>query len=78
MTAAPYASPRRRIVVTALMTALLWLLGMLALAEYGAGPALFLFALASVGAVDLVQVVRRDGRRRAGAATRPRRGSQPD
>ncbi len=64
MTAAPYASPTRRIVVTAAMSALFLVLGVLALREYGAGPALFLFALALVGVVDLVQVVRRDARRR--------------
>ena len=64
MTAAPYASPTRRIVVTGAMSALLLVLGVLALLEYGAGPALFLFALAAVGVVDVVQVLRREARRR--------------
>lgn len=64
MTATPYASPTRRIVVTAALSALLLVLGVLALLEYGAGAALFLFALAGVGLVDLVQVVRRQQRRR--------------
>lgn len=65
MTAAPYASPTRRLVVTAAVSGLLLVLGVLALLEYGVGPALFLFALAAVGGVDLVQVVRRARRRRA-------------
>lgn len=64
MTAAPYASPTRRIVVTAAVSTLLLVLGVLALVEYGAGAALFLFALGAVGLVDLVQVVRREQRRR--------------
>ena len=64
MTAAPYASPTRHLVVTGLVSALLVLLGVLALVEYGAGPSLFLFALAAVGAVDMAQVLRRDARRR--------------
>jgi hypothetical protein len=64
MTAAPYASPTRRLVVTGVVTALLLLLGVLALQEYGLGASLFLFALAAVGLVDMVQVVRRDARRR--------------
>ena len=64
MTAAPHASPTRRIVVTAAFSAAFLVLGVLALLEYGVGPALFLFALAAVGVVDLVQVVRREGRRR--------------
>ena len=67
MTVAPHASPRRRIVVTAALSALLLVLGVLALLEYGAGAALFLFALAAVGVVDLVQVVRREQRRRGKA-----------
>ncbi len=61
MTLAPSSSRSRRLAVTGLMTALLLQLGVLALAEYGLGPALFLFALAAVGAVDLVQVARRPG-----------------
>jgi hypothetical protein len=65
MTAAPHASPGRRIVVTAALSALLLVLGVLALREYGAGAALFLFALGAVGLVDLVQVVRREQRRRS-------------
>ena len=64
MTAAPYASPTRRIVVTAALSGLMLVLGVLALREYGVGAALFLLALAAVGLVDLVQVVRRDRRRR--------------
>ena len=64
MTAAPYASPTRRIVMTGALSGLLLVLGVLALLEYGVGAALFLFALAGVGLVDLVQVVRRDARRR--------------
>lgn len=64
MTAAPYASPTRRIAVTAAMTGLFLVLGVLALVEFGVGPALFLLALAAVGAVDLVQVVQRDRQRR--------------
>ena len=64
MTAAPYASPTRRIAVTGLLTGLLLVLGVLALVEYGAGAALFLFALAAIGLVDLVQVLRRERRRR--------------
>ncbi len=64
MTAAPYASPTRRIVVTAAMTGLFLVLGVFALVEYGLGPAVFLLALVGVGVVDLVQVVRRDRRRR--------------
>ena len=64
MTVAPHASPRRRIVVTAAVSVLLLVLGVLALLEYGVGAALFLFALAAVGLVDLVQVVRRAQRRR--------------
>jgi hypothetical protein len=36
--------------------------------EYGLGPAVFLLALGAVAAVDLVQVVRRDARRRRRAA----------
>lgn len=63
MTAAPYASPTRRIAVTGLLTGLLLVVGVLALIEYGVGAAVFLFALAAVGAVDLVQVLRRDKRR---------------
>ena len=63
MTAAPYASRTRRLVVTGLLSGLLLVLGVLALVEYGVGAALFLFALASVGAVDLVQVLRREKRR---------------
>lgn len=66
MTAAPYASPMRRIVVTAVVSGLLLVLGVLALLEFGVGAALFLFALAAVGVVDLVQVSRRAARRRAG------------
>jgi hypothetical protein len=65
MTVAPYASRTRRIVVTAVVSGLLLVLGVLALVEYGVGAALFLFALAAVGLVDLVQVVRRQQRRRA-------------
>jgi hypothetical protein len=64
MTAAPHASPTRRIVVTAAVSALLLVLGVLALLEYGVGAALFLFVLAAVGLVDLVQVARREARRR--------------
>ena len=64
MTATPYASPTRRIAVTGAVSALLLVLGVLALLEYGLGAALFLFALAAVGLVDLVQVVRRQARRR--------------
>ena len=64
MTVAPYASRTRRIVVTALLSALLLMLGVLALVEYGVGAALFLFALAVIGLVDLVQVLRREKRRR--------------
>lgn len=64
MTAAPHTSPTRRIVVTAALSALLLVLGVLALQEYGAGAAFFLFALAAVGLVDLAQVLRRDRRRR--------------
>ena len=64
MTTAPYASPTRRIVVTAVLSALLLVLGVLALVEYGVGAALFLFALAGIGLVDLVQVLRREKRRR--------------
>lgn len=64
MTVAPFASPTRRIVVTTLLTGLLLVLGALALLEYGVGAALFLFALAAVGLVDLAQVVRREARRR--------------
>ena len=64
MTAAPYASPARRILVTALFCSAFLVMGVLALVEYGVGPALFLFALVAVGVVDLVQVVRRDRRRR--------------
>ena len=64
MTVSPYASRTRRIVVTALVSGLLLVLGVLALLDYGVGAALFLFALAAVGLVDLVQVVRREQRRR--------------
>ena len=64
MTVAPYASPTRRITTTALLSALLLVLGVLALVQYGVGASLFLFALAAVGAVDLVQVLRREKRRR--------------
>ena len=64
MTVAPYASRTRRIVVTALLSVLLLVLGVLALVEYGVGAALFLFALAAIGVVDLVQVLRREKRRR--------------
>lgn len=64
MTAAPYASPTRRIAVTGALSTLLLVLGVLALIDYGLGAALFLFAVAAVGLVDLVQVVRRDTRRR--------------
>jgi hypothetical protein len=64
MTAAPYASPTRRIAVSGLLSGLVLLLGVLALREYGAGPALFLFALAAVGALDVVQAVRGQKRRR--------------
>ena len=64
MTAGPYASPRRRIVATVVVTALLWLMGSFALEEYGAGPALFLFALATIGVIDLYQVLQREKRRR--------------
>lgn len=65
MTAAPYASPTRRIVVTAVVSGLLLALGVLALVEFGVGAALFLFALAAVGVVDVVQVSRRAARRRS-------------
>ena len=64
MTATPYASRSRRIVVTAVVSGLLLVLGVLALLEFGVGAALFLFALAAVGLFDLAQVVRRDARRR--------------
>ena len=59
MTVSPYASRTRRLVVTAVVSGLLLVLGVLALLEYGVGAALFLFALAAVGLVDLVQVFRR-------------------
>lgn len=65
MTVAPHASRRRRIVVTVVVTALLWLMGSFALQEYGVGPALFLFALATIGVIDLYQVVQREKRRRS-------------
>jgi hypothetical protein len=58
MTVAPNASPTQRIAVTALLSGLLLVLGVLALVEYGAGAALFLFALAVVGVVDLALLVR--------------------
>ncbi len=64
MTVAPHASPGRRAVTTAAVSVLLLVLGLWALGEYGIGPALFLLALAAVGLVDLVQVVRREQRRR--------------
>jgi hypothetical protein len=68
MTAAPYASPTRRIVVTGALVLLFLVLGVWAALEYGLGPAVFLLALGAVAAVDLVQVVRRDARRRRRAA----------
>jgi hypothetical protein len=64
MTAAPYASPKRRVATTAFVCALLLGLGLMALEEFGLGPALFLFALVGVGVIDVVQVLRRDARRR--------------
>ena len=64
MTAAPYASPTRRIVITGAVSALLWVLGLLALKEYGLGPAIFLLVLAAIAAIDCAQVVRRARRRR--------------
>jgi hypothetical protein len=64
MTVAPNASPTQRMVVSALLSGLLLVLGVLALVEYGAGAALFLFALAAVGVVDLALLVQRRARPR--------------
>ena len=53
MTLAPNAPRRRRLAVSAGVTLLLLVLGVLALIAFGVGPSLFLFALAGVGLVDL-------------------------
>jgi hypothetical protein len=53
MTAAPYASPKRRIAVTAVVSVLLLGAGRPGADEFGIGAALLLFALAAVGLIDL-------------------------
>lgn len=69
MTVAPHRSPARRLALTAGCAVLLLVLGVLAQREYGLGPALFLYALAAVAAVDAVQVQRRAARRKGAASS---------
>ena len=52
MTVAPHRPPHLRFLAVVAVGALCLLLGLLALHSYGAGPSLFLFALAGVAAVD--------------------------
>lgn len=71
MTAAPNSPTHIRIALAGLATATC-LFGVLTLRAFGLGPALFLFALALVGVVDLVVTLRRDAGRE-----RPRVGADP-
>ncbi len=59
MTVAPYRPSAARLAAVLACTLLCAALGVLALAAYGAGPSLFLFALAVVGLVDLALLQRR-------------------
>ncbi len=72
MTAAPNSPTHIRIALAGLATATCLLFGLLTLRAFGLGPALFLFALALVGVVDLVVTLRRDAGRE-----RPRVGADP-
>ena len=51
MTAAPYASRTALLALTALVL----VLAVVALQAFGVGPSLFLFALAALGALELVR-----------------------
>lgn len=59
MTLAPHRSLPVRLGAVALAVALCLALGVLTMQSAGIGPALFLFALAAVGLVDLVLTLRR-------------------
>ncbi len=72
MTAAPNSPTRIRIALAVFATVTCLLFGVLTLQAFGLGPALFLFALALVGVVDLVVTLRRDAGRE-----RPRVGADP-
>ena len=59
MTFSPATPPHRRIVVTVIVAALLFGLGLMVLAEFGVGPSFVPFTLAAVALVDAEQVRRR-------------------
>lgn len=69
MTAAPHSPLNLRLALAAFGTIVCLAFGILVWRAFGVGPSIFLFALAAVGAVDLVVVQRR----RAGR-TRSHRG----
>ena len=64
MTVSPATPPRRRLLVTLLVAALLVALGLVVLSELGAGASIVPFALAVVCLVDAEQVRRRAVRQR--------------
>jgi membrane protein implicated in regulation of membrane protease activity len=59
MTAPPYSALNLRLALALFGTVVSLAIGMLTLRAFGLGPSLFLFALAVVGAVDLVVIARR-------------------
>ncbi|MBW3648725.1 MAG: hypothetical protein KY440_13320 [Actinobacteria bacterium] len=59
MTAAPHSPLNLRLVLALFGTLTCLLLGVLTLRAFGVGVSVFLFALAAVGVVDLVVIVRR-------------------
>lgn len=59
MTAAPQSPLNLRLALAAFGTAVCLAFGVLTLQAFGVGPAVFLFALAAVGIVDLVVIQRR-------------------
>lgn len=63
MTAAPNSPLNLRLALAGFGTATCLLFGVLTLRAFGLGPAVFLFALAVVGIVDLVVILRRKAAR---------------
>jgi membrane protein implicated in regulation of membrane protease activity len=59
MTAGPYSPLNLRLVLALAGTVFCLVLGVLVLRAFGAGPSVFLFALAAIGVVDLVVIQRR-------------------
>ena len=64
MTAAPNSPLNLRLALASFGTVTCLVFGVLTLRAFGVGPSLFLFALAAVGLVDLVVILRRRTARR--------------